>query len=153
MASSLRLFKTYNQTGRDVSRDRYLADAASLPLGRLASQAARLLIGKQKPGYTAHVDGGDWVVIINSDQVQLTGNKAETKVYHRHSGYVGNLKTISFRQQQAKDSTRIVRLAVSGMLPKNKLRSGRLKRLKIYPGDKHPYQKVAARPGFVKIKV
>ena len=131
---------TYQQKPAEVSRDWHVLDAGVQPLGRLASQAAQLLTGKGKPTYTPHVDGGDYVVVINSDKLVVSGHKETAKKYYRHSGYPGNLRSRSLADQRARDSRLVVKLAVRGMLPKNKLRAPRLIRLKVYQDDQHPHQ-------------
>ena len=135
-----KLFKTYNQKQQDLNAKWYLIDANGLPLGRLATATARLLVGKHKPTYTPHLNDGDCVVVINSDKVTLSGRKETDKIYYRHSGYIGNLRSLSAEQLRAKDSTKMIYLAVRGMLPKNKLRAPRLNRLKIYSATDHPHQ-------------
>lgn len=141
--------KTYSAKPTDVTRQWLLLDAADAPLGRVATQAARYLCGKHKSQYTPHIDCGDYVVIVNAAQLKVTGAKAETKTYYRHSGHPGNLKSTTLREQAEKDPTRIVVNAVAGMLPKNKLQSERLKRLKVYVDETHDHE--AQKP--VKVEV
>lgn len=129
--------KTFSQKPADVTRKWYVIDASTAPIGRIATEAASLLIGKGKPTVTSHVDGGDFVVIINTDQLVATGNKMEGKMYYKHSGYPGGLKTASLKDVMAKDSTLPLTKAIRGMLPVNKLRDGRLARLKVYAGNEH----------------
>jgi large subunit ribosomal protein L13 len=131
--------KTYSAKPADIKRQWYLLDGSMMPLGRLATTAAKLLLGKEKPGFTPHVDCGDYVIIINSDSLLVTGNKRGDKVYYRHSGYPGALRSRTLDQQLSRDSTRVVTHAVRGMLPSNKLRPGRLMRLKVYGGDQHQH--------------
>ena len=135
----MRLIRSFVQKPVDVRRDWYVIDAVDFTLGRLATVASGLLVGKHKPSYTPHVDGGDWVVVINADKVRLSGNKEQTKTYYRHSGYVGNLKSLSAAQQRQRAPERLVEMAVRGMLPKNKLRLLRQRRLKVYAGTEHPH--------------
>lgn len=123
----------------DVVRRWYVVDAAELPLGRLASAVAHRLRGKHKPLYTPHVDTGDFVVVVNAARVAVTGCKAEAKVYHRHSGYIGGLKSETFRTRLGRNPEGIVRDAVAGMLPKNPLGRTMLKKLKVYGGAEHPH--------------
>ncbi|MCL5799425.1 MAG: 50S ribosomal protein L13 [Gammaproteobacteria bacterium] len=123
----------------DVARRWYLVDAAGLPLGRLASAVAHRLRGKHKPVYTPHVDTGDFVVVVNATRVAVTGRKDEAKMYHRHSGYIGGLKSEAFRTRVGHDPEGIVRDAVAGMLPKNPLGRSMLRKLKIYGGAEHPH--------------
>lgn len=129
--------KTYSAKATDVNRKWYVIDASTAPIGRIATEAASLLIGKSKPMFTQHVDCGDFVVIINTDQLVATGNKMEGKMYYKHSGYPGGLKTASLKDVMEKDSTRVLIKAIRGMLPVNKLRDGRLARLKVYAGVEH----------------
>ena len=129
--------KTYSAKPSDVTRQWYLIDASEAPLGRVATKAAGLLIGKGKTQFTKHIDCGDYVIIINSDQLVVSGSKHETKLYYRHSGYPGGLKTSTLGDVIKNDSTKAVYSAVRGMLPVNKLRDNRLKRLKIYPTAEH----------------
>ena len=132
-------FKTYNHKPADKTTAWHLIDAGSMPLGRLAVEVAKLLIGKQKPTYTPHVDDGDWVIVLNSDQLLVSGNKNKDKIYYRHSGYVGHLRSLTLTELHQRDSRKVIHLAVKGMLPKNKLQALRLKRLKIYTGKDHPH--------------
>jgi large subunit ribosomal protein L13 len=118
----------------------YLVDAKSQVLGRLASKIATLLMGKNKVNFSFHDDVGDYVVVINSDKLRVTGKKKRDKVYYRHTGYPGGLKEATLGELLSKDSRKVIRFAVSGMLPKNKLRKQRLKRLKVYHSVTHPYQ-------------
>lgn len=134
------LKKTYQQKPTQVSRRWHLLDAQSQPLGRLATKAAGLLIGKHKPTYSPHVDGGDYVIVTNARNLVVTGQKETTKTYYRHSGYPGNLRQKSLREQREVDPCKIINWAVRGMLPKNKLRPDRLARLKVYDGPDHPHQ-------------
>ena len=131
--------KTYHHKAADLQASWHLVDAHQLPLGRLATVCAQLLIGKHKPTYSPHLDNGDWVVVINAQTVALSGRKEEEKVYYRHSGYPGSLKQRTVAQQRQRDATKLVRQAIYGMLPKNKLRAGRNNRLKIYAQDVHPH--------------
>lgn len=129
--------KTFNQKSADVSRKWLLLDASEAPLGRLATTVAKYLIGKYKPSYTAHVDGGDYVIVVNAGKLVVTGNKLESKLYHRHSGYPGGIKQRTLQEQLNVDPTKVIMQAVQGMLPKNKLIEGRMKRLKVYAGAEH----------------
>lgn len=129
--------KTYSAKPTDVSRRWYLLDASEVNLGRLSTAAARLLIGKDKPMITSHVDTGDYVIVINSDKLQVSGDKMNKKIYYRHTHYPGGLKETTLKDQIAKDSTKVIEHAIRGMLPVNKLRDGRLARLKIYTGVEH----------------
>lgn len=131
--------KTFSAKPSDISRKWYVIDASQAPLGRVATMTASLLIGKGKPSLTSHMDGGDFVIIINSDKLVVTGNKLEDKKYYRHSGFPGGLSTRSLKEVMDKDSTEVIFRAVRGMLPVNKLRDGRLKRLKIYIDENHKH--------------
>jgi len=129
--------KTFNTAKQNVVRKQVILDANGQVLGRLATNAANLLQGKHKAYYSHSVDCGDFITVINAEKVKTTGNKAETKTYFRHSGYPGGDTLVPFLEMQKKFPDRIIYHAVSGMLPKNKLRAKMLKRLKIFKGDKH----------------
>ena len=123
----------------EVERNWYLVDAEGATLGRLATQVAMILRGKNKPQYTPHPDTGDFVVVINADKVQLSGNKMNAKTYYRHSGYNGGLKAESFRMAMEKHPERVIEHAVKGMLPKGTLGRAQFKKLKVYAGAEHPH--------------
>lgn len=142
--------KTFSQKPADVTRKWYVIDAASAPIGRIATEAASLLIGKGKPSVTSHVDGGDYVIIVNADNLVATGNKMEGKMYYKHSGFPGGLKTASLKEVMVKDSTMPLIKAIRGMLPVNKLRDGRLARLKVYSGAEHNHAAQAPEAYTVK---
>jgi large subunit ribosomal protein L13 len=142
--------KTYSQKPATVNRKWYVIDAKTAPLGRVATVAASLLLGKGKPTVTSHVDGGDFVIITNAAELVVTGNKAEKKVYYRHSGFPGGLYQRSLKEQQAQDPTSLISKAIRGMLPVNKLRDQRLARLKIYEGADHNH--AAQKPEEVKLR-
>ena len=131
--------KTYVARPRDVQRDWYVVDASDKVLGRLASAIAHRLRGKHKPIYTPHVDTGDFIVVTNVEKIKVTGNKAEQKLYHRHSGYPGGVRTVSFAQLQQRFPERALERAVKGMLPKGPLGYAMLKKLKCYAGPSHPH--------------
>ncbi len=131
---------TIRMKAADIVKEWHVVDAAGRPLGRVASEVARLLRGKHKPTFEPHLDGGDFVVVVNAAKVQLTGKKRQTKVYYRHSGYLGNLRVRSFEEELAKHPERVIKRAVWGMLPKNSLGERMLKHLKVYPGPDHPHQ-------------
>lgn len=131
--------KTYSARPGEVSRNWLLVDAEGQTLGHMASAIATRLRGKHKAEYTPHVDTGDFVVVINADKVRVTGKKATGKIYHSHSGYPGGLKSLSFEQMLAKSPERVVRLAVRGMMPRNRLGRAMLKKLKVYAGGEHPH--------------
>ena len=132
--------KTYIPKVEDIEKRWYLVDAEGKVLGRLASKIARILSGKNKPIYTPHLDVGDFVVVINAEKVRVTGGKEKKKIYYHHSGYPGGLKSWTYEKLLKKDPSRIIRKAVQGMLPKNKLGRRMLKKLKVYPGPEHPHQ-------------
>jgi len=131
--------KTYHAKVGEVEREWLIIDATDLVLGRLSTRLATILKGKNKPQYTPHVDTGDFVVVINAEKIRLTGNKAETKIYYSHSGYVGGLKEVSFQRMLAKHPERIIEKAVKGMLPKNTLGRAMNRKLKVYAGPNHPH--------------
>ena len=131
--------KTYHAKVGEVEREWLIIDATDLVLGRLSTRLATILKGKNKPQYTPHVDTGDFVVVINAEKIRLTGNKAETKIYYSHSGYVGGLKEVSFQRMLAKHPERIIEKAVKGMLPKNSLGRAMNRKLKVYAGPNHPH--------------
>ncbi len=132
--------KTYSTRASDIKPAWHVIDASGKTLGRLASEVAILLMGKHKPIYTPHLNTGDYVIVLNAARVRVTGKKPEQKVYHRHSGYPGGLKSVTLGQMMEKQPTRVVEHAVRGMLPHNRLGRAMLKRLKVYPGDTHPHQ-------------
>lgn len=132
--------KTYQPTNKDIKRQWHLVNAEGQVLGRMASQIARLLMGKHKASYSAHMDSGDFVVVLNAEKVKLTGKKTQQKVYRSHSGYPGGFKEISFERMLKEHPERIVGHAVSGMLPTNRLKKGRLARFTVVVGDKNPYE-------------
>lgn len=138
--------KTYAVKADEVRKEWFVVDAEGLTLGRLATQIARVLIGKHKPTFSPHMDVGDFVVVLNADKIVVTGNKAESKEYIRHSRYPGGLKVVGYKDMLARHPDRIIRGAVSGMLPKNKLRDVRLRKLKIYAGGEHPHKAQQPRP-------
>jgi len=132
--------KTYSPKAKDIERKWWVIDAADKTLGKIATQAASLLMGKHKPIYAPHIDTGDYVVVINAANVKVTGKKGEQKIYYRHSGYPGGLKSQSFEQLFSKNPRRVIELAVKGMLPHNNLGRAMFKKLKVYPGNEHPHQ-------------
>ena len=132
--------KTFSLNNSEVSRDWVVFDASGKILGRFATKIADKLRGKDKPTFTPHVDGGDFVVVINADKVKVTGNKAEQKKYYRHSLYPGGLKEKSYKEVLESTPERIIENAVKGMLPKNKLGKSIIKKLKVYSGSEHPHE-------------
>lgn len=142
--------KTYSQKPTEVTRRWILIDASTASLGRVATTAAKYLIGKYKPTYTAHVDAGDNVVIINAEKVLATGNKETDKKYYRHSGFPGGITELSLGEMRAKTPERVLELAIKGMLPVNKLSAERLKRLRVFTGETHTH--TAQTPEKVEVK-
>lgn len=142
--------KTYSAKPADVTRAWYVVDASEVPLGRLATQVAQLLTGKGKPQFTHHIDCGDHVIVINAEKLQVTGKKLEDKMYYHHSHYPGGLKETTLQKQLVKDPTAPVIHAIRGMLPVNKLRDGRLARLKVYAGADHKHE--AQQPKVISLK-
>jgi large subunit ribosomal protein L13 len=132
--------KTYSPKAKEIEREWWVIDAADKTLGKIAVQVANLLMGKHKPIYASHIDTGDYVVVINAAKVKVSGKKAEQKIYYRHSGYPGGLKSQSFEKLFGKDPRRVIELAVKGMLPHNSLGRAMFKKLKVYPGNEHPHQ-------------
>ncbi len=131
--------KTFSAKPDSVQRDWYVVDATGKTLGRLASEIATRLRGKHKPEYTPHVDTGDYIVVVNAEKVHVTGNKASDKIYYRHSGFPGGLKTTNFQMLIEKQPQRAIELAVKGMMPRNPLGRAMLGKLKVYAGSEHPH--------------
>jgi large subunit ribosomal protein L13 len=138
--------KTYSAKPGEVARDWYLVDAEGQTLGRLATRIADTLRGKGKPQYTPHVDTGDFDVEVNAEKVAVTGNKLDQKRYYRHSGYPGGLRSRTLREQLERRPEEVLRTAVRGMLPKNRLARQQLTKLKIYAGPEHPHEAQAPKP-------
>ena len=132
--------KTVSTKPADVTRDWFVVDAEGKTLGRMASEIARLLRGKHKPEYTPHVDTGDYIIVVNAEKVRVTGNKARDKMYYRHTGYPGGLRSMSFEKMVAHAPERTVEFAVKGMLPKGPLGRAMYAKLKVYAGTEHPHQ-------------
>ncbi len=131
--------KTFSAKPQEVAHQWYVVDAADQTLGRLASEIARRLRGKHKAIYTPHVDTGDYIVVVNADKIAVTGDKRQQKMYYRHTGYIGNMRSASFEQMIEKKPEEVLRLAVKGMLPRNPLGRAMLKKLKIYAAAEHPH--------------
>ncbi len=131
--------RTYSPKPGEIERQWHVIDAADVVLGRLATQAATLLRGKHKPVFAPHVDTGDFVIIVNAEKVALTGNKRQTKMAHRHSGYPGGLTSVSYEELLSKRPEKAVELAVKGMLPHNRLGRQLIRKLKVYAGSEHPH--------------
>jgi len=145
----VRLFremKTYTAKPGEIERHWYVVDADGQTLGRLATRIADMLRGKGKPEYTPHVDTGDFVVVVNAEKIQVTGNKLDQKMYHRHSGYPGGLRSRSLREQLERRPTEVLRKAVKGMLPRNRLGRAQIGKLKIYAGPEHPHEAQSPEP-------
>ena len=130
----------------EVRRDWFLVDADGKTLGRLASEIARRLKGKHKPIFTPHVDTGDYIVVVNAEKIAVTGNKLKDKMYHHHTGYIGNLKSISLEKQLQKAPERVIETAVRGMLPRNPLGRAMMKKLRIFAGPEHTHQAQQPKP-------
>jgi len=142
--------KTFVAKPSDRQRDWYVVDASGKTLGRLATQIADVLRGKRKPAYTPHIDTGDFVIVVNAAQIAVTGNKRADKLYHRHSGYPGGLRTRTFEQMITRRPEEVIRLAVKGMMPRNRLARKQLTKLKVYAGPDHPH--VAQQPREMELR-
>lgn len=142
--------KTFSAKAHEVKRDWFIIDATDKVLGRVATEIARRLRGKHKAEFTPHVDTGDYIVVINAEKITVTGRKFKEKVYYRHSGFPGGIKSISFDKLQDQNPTRIIELAVKGMLPKNVLGREMYRKLKVYAGSEHPH--MAQQPKKLEIE-
>jgi large subunit ribosomal protein L13 len=142
--------RTYVAKPSDRERNWYVVDANGLTLGRLSTQIADTLRGKRKPAYTPHIDTGDFVVVVNAEKIAVTGNKRADKLYHRHSGYPGGLRTRTFQEMIDRRPEEIIRLSVKGMMPRNRLARKQLTKLKVYAGPEHPH--VAQKPQPLEIR-
>jgi large subunit ribosomal protein L13 len=138
--------RTYTTKPEDIKREWFVIDATGMTLGRLATQIATVLKGKHKPIYSPHMDTGDFVIVVNAHKVRVTGRKLDQKIYYRHSGYPGGLKEISLRDQLDRHPDRVIRLAVRGMLPKNRLGRQMIKKLKVYATPGHPHEAQQPKP-------
>jgi large subunit ribosomal protein L13 len=132
--------RTFNLKGGDITRDWLVVDAADQTLGRLATRIARLLRGKHKPTFSPHLEMGDYVIVVNAARVRVTGKKLSDKVYYRHSGYPGGLKSVTLGELMTSRPTRVIEMAVRGMLPHNRLGRKLLRNLKVYAGPEHPHE-------------
>ncbi|KPK26488.1 MAG: 50S ribosomal protein L13 [Desulfobacterales bacterium SG8_35_2] len=141
--------KTYHTPVKEIERKWFVVDAENKVLGRLASEIASRLRGKHKPNFSAHMDVGDFIVVVNADKVKLSGNKLDNKVYYRHSGYMGGIKDMTAKEVLEKKPTELLKMAVKGMLSKNSLGRKQLKKLKIYTGGEHPH--AAQQPEVLEI--
>ena len=142
---------TYMPNPQDVARKWYVDDGSGIPLGRLASEVAKILRGKNKPIYTPHADTGDFVIIVNAGEVALTGKKLDTKIYYHHSLYPGGLKSMKYRDFMAKKPERAVEKAVKGMLPHNRLGDQMFTKLKVYAGPEHPHAAQKPEPLVINV--
>jgi large subunit ribosomal protein L13 len=140
------LVKTYVATPSTREREWLVADASGKTLGRLATQIADALRGKRKPEYTPHIDTGDFVIVVNAEKIKVTGNKLKGKVYRRHSGYPGGLRTRTLEEMLERRPEEVIRLAVKGMLPRNRLGRQQLRKLKVYAGPDHPHEAQKPKP-------
>ena len=143
--------KSFMASPSTIEREWYVVDATGHTLGRLATEVANVLRGKNKPTYTPHIDTGDYVIVINADKIQVTGNKETDKIYYHHTMYPGGLKSISFKDLMAKDPTKAIEKAVKGMLPHNTLGSQQFTKLKVYAGAEHPHE--AQKPVVYEMEV
>lgn len=147
-----RLHKTYSPKASEIERAWHVVDATDLPLGRLASHVAQLLRGKHKPTFAPHMDGGDFVIVINASKIAVTGNKEEAKRYYNHSGFPGGLRELSLRDLRERYPERIIEGAVRGMIPKNRLGRQIMTKLKVYPGAEHPHEAQNPQPLTLDVK-
>ena len=138
--TEVNIMKTYSAKKEDIERQWVVIDAQDQVLGRLATRVATILRGKNKPIFTNHVDTGDFVIIINAEKVRLTGNKLDAKMYYRHSGYPGGIKGMTAREMLVRKPEQVIKIAVKGMLPKNRLASQVITKLKVYAGPDHPHK-------------
>ena len=138
--------KTWNAKPGEIARQWYVVDAEGKTLGRLATQIAETLRGKRKPQYTPHVDTGDFVIVVNAEKITVTGKKLDDKLYYRHSGYPGGIRSRPLREELERRPTEVLRKAVKGMLPRNRLGRAQLRKLKIYAGTEHPHDAQAPKP-------
>ncbi|HSJ93335.1 MAG TPA: 50S ribosomal protein L13 [Gaiellaceae bacterium] len=138
--------KTWNAKAEDVEREWFVVDAEGQTLGRLATRIADTLRGKRKPTYTPHVDTGDFVVVVNAEKIRVTGNKLDQKRYYRHSGYPGGLRSRTLREQLDRQPAEVIRKAVKGMLPRNRLANRQITKLRVYAGPDHPHEAQNPKP-------
>ncbi len=138
--------KTWNAKAEDVEREWFVVDAEGQTLGRLATRIADTLRGKRKPTYTPHVDTGDFVVVVNAEKIRVTGSKLDQKRYYRHSGYPGGLRSRTLREQLDRQPAEVIRKAVKGMLPRNRLANRQITKLKVYAGPNHPHEAQNPKP-------
>lgn len=141
--------KTFSAKPGDIRHEWFVVDASDKTLGRLSTEIARRLRGKHKAEYTPHMDTGDYIIVINADKIRVTGKKAQDKIYYKHTGYIGNMKSSNFAEMQAKTPGRALQLAVKGMLPKGPLGRAMIKKMKIYAGEEHKH--AAQQPTLLEI--
>ena len=141
--------KTFSAKNHDIDRNWYLVDAQNKTLGRLSTEIASRLRGKHKPEFTPHVDTGDYIVVINTNKIRVTGKKLQNKIYHRHTGYIGNLKSTKLETLMATAPEQVLKKAVKGMLPKNRLGRSMLRKLRVFAGPEHSH--IAQQPQLLKI--
>ncbi|GIU91267.1 MAG: 50S ribosomal protein L13 [Acidimicrobiia bacterium] len=144
--------KTYSPRASELTHEWWVVDATDLPLGRLASEVARLLRGKHKPTFAPHLDGGDYVVVVNAEKVAVTSDKTKEKIYYRHSGYPGGIKAETFEVLRRRRPEAVIERAVRGMLPKNRLGRRMIRKLKVYAGPDHPHSAQSPRPLVLDIR-
>ena len=144
------MIRTYSPKLAEIEHQWFVVDAAGIPLGRLSTVVAKLLMGKHKPTYATHIDTGDFVIVVNAEKTVLTGRKEEKKVYYHHTGYPGGIKSETAAERRRRRPAKLVEVAVWGMLPKNKLGRQQLRKLKVYAGPEHPHQ--AQKPENLEIK-
>jgi large subunit ribosomal protein L13 len=145
--------KTYSAKPLELERTWWLIDAEGKTLGRISTEIANLLRGKNRPQYTPHVDSGDFVIVVNVDKVKVSGNKRNAKLYHRHSGYPGGMKVVTFRQMQERSPGKVLEIAVKGMLPKTTLGRAQFGKLHVYAGPEHPHSAQKPVPYVSKVEV
>ena len=138
--------KTYYPKADEIQRDWVVVDANDQTLGRLATQISTIMLGKHKPGFTPGVEMGDYVIVVNASHIKVTGNKLDDKIYHRHTGYPGGLKSVNLRDLLAKNPERVIEKAVWGMLPHNRMGRSLMKKLRVYAGPDHPHAAQEPRP-------
>jgi large subunit ribosomal protein L13 len=138
--------KTFTATPKTITRDWSVVDATGKTLGRLATQVAHRLRGKHKPEFTPHMDTGDYIIVVNAEKIRVTGNKLNDKMYHHHTGYIGNLKSINLGKQLQQHPERVIQAAVKGMLPKNSLGRAMYRKLHVYAGPEHPHTAQQPKP-------
>ena len=147
-----KLQRTYSPKPGDITRSWYVVDAENVPLGRLASEVAQILRGKNKPTYAPHFDGGDFVVVVNADKIHVSGNKETEKIYYRHSGYPGGLRAETLSKVREDRPERLIETAVRGMLPKNRLGRQIFRKMKVYAGPDHPHEAQMPQPLTLKYR-